>query len=1272
MGAAADQRPASLAAKRGRDRQEEEDLAVLRKARAVVAADPDPDMKAAAAAAIKFFEEFRAMLQGPQDGAGPSNAPNVTTNTTAAAASAPAPIAADLTPSGAAPGVPDQAGTSASGPGPTSATAADVGGPGQQGLERRRSGEEAAPGEGAGGAPVAGGAVGDGGQGTGAVGHGWGWGLGTLQLLRDKACGSALHYFYNLKPSLSQPQMLVVTELDDPFVPLPEDLLVNLRESRGAVDALLAALPGNFAGQAVVESAMGPALQAAFMVASHIGGKLLLFQSSVPFLGVGKVKNRDNPSAYGTEREPALRNPDDPFFKRYAAECSRVQLTVDVFAMSMQYCDLASIAAIPRYTCGELYHYPGFMAQRDGAKLTAEIAHNLTRPTAWEAVMRVRCSKGLRISAFHGHFFNRSTDLLALPRATRTRWGGGLGGAFAMEIAHEEGMVQPGFAYVQCALLYTNSNGERRIRPGRLLLWARGPAKRSGHSGHDSSVYAAAPQESKQQRRSGDERGPTGGGRGRTAGGPRPIEEGLLRAGMTGPEEQRPLAADTEGPRKGMHGPGMGQESERRRRRDEREPAADVITSTPSPPPFLAVTDTLRASAADARRLYQQASTVADTAYLLFGAAAPLSRAEGSSNALLPYLSPEIMRSYASRPGMCASTLVEKLYGLGIDLYGTSTLRACHYSLYTALGETFAWVRDNVPLRLQEVEGQPLAAAAWPDRTLVSDLELTAAVADALGDATKLGPTSEQLQAACGLHPTDFAALAPRISAALEGLHANLPILQGIAADLSADHRAADTAGRGHRRQRSALEDEASPTGQNSSAQELLRARRSLGTWPSNYIYNMPPNSSYKYAGPGAMPLLYVPLVVHVLTYRDSTGAIGPALWRSSPQLVDRAIRVLNVMAKPTNWQFYLKAGLPFSTTVVDWPRSINCYVSGDGSGGSNTLGYASGVPGSFTDPSRGFLFLRWDQFTPEGTNSLAGYNDGPNTLWHEILHHLGLAHPFGPGNSGSSCDDDDYVVDTPAAFGDVDHSSFRATAMSYCMEIFWKKYAGDWPGTYDRWSKALEIPLEDRNSWADSCPNNPGYDEIGNYLTYNTAVCFAALGHLTREQAERAHLVTAELNPVLYAWGQHYAQNSQNLPQRQWPDLTETAPNVCRMTYKSRASPSGCACKSSWTYGGKTYSYCARLPDDDQATVFCQVADTSSCAACSGSFCVLGCQGTASVCDPLPGTQPPPSPPLPPSPPPMPPPPPPKDYPAECMAAPSATPSSATSATSTPTSTTG
>ena len=71
---------------------------------------------------------------------------------------------------------------------------------------------------------------------------------------------STLH-FYNLKCSLSAPQMMVVTELEEPFLPLPDDLLVNLGESRVVLDALLDSLPATFASNSVVDCATGPALQ---------------------------------------------------------------------------------------------------------------------------------------------------------------------------------------------------------------------------------------------------------------------------------------------------------------------------------------------------------------------------------------------------------------------------------------------------------------------------------------------------------------------------------------------------------------------------------------------------------------------------------------------------------------------------------------------------------------------------------------------------------------------------------------------------------------------------------------------------------------------------------------------------------------------------------------------------------------------------------------------------------------------------------------------------
>jgi protein transport protein SEC24 len=96
-------------------------------------------------------------------------------------------------------------------------------------------------------------------------------------------------------------------------------------------------------------------LQAAYLVMGHLGGKLLLFQAGLPSLGCGRLKpSRDNLSLYNTDREAQLRNPDDPFFKRYAGEASSRQITLDVFLGANSFADLASLSSIPRYTCGQV------------------------------------------------------------------------------------------------------------------------------------------------------------------------------------------------------------------------------------------------------------------------------------------------------------------------------------------------------------------------------------------------------------------------------------------------------------------------------------------------------------------------------------------------------------------------------------------------------------------------------------------------------------------------------------------------------------------------------------------------------------------------------------------------------------------------------------------------------------------------------------------------------------------------------------------------------
>jgi protein transport protein SEC24 len=58
-----------------------------------------------------------------------------------------------------------------------------------------------------------------------------------------------------------------------------------------------------------------------------------------------------------------------------------LQVGVDVFSFAPQYTDLASLAALCKYTGGQVYYFPSFGAQRDGPKLNFDLKRNLLRET---------------------------------------------------------------------------------------------------------------------------------------------------------------------------------------------------------------------------------------------------------------------------------------------------------------------------------------------------------------------------------------------------------------------------------------------------------------------------------------------------------------------------------------------------------------------------------------------------------------------------------------------------------------------------------------------------------------------------------------------------------------------------------------------------------------------------------------------------------------------------------------------------------------------------
>lgn len=273
---------------------------------------------------------------------------------------------------------------------------------------------------------------------------------------------TSLH-FYNLSDKISQPQMLVVSDLEDLFLPLPDDILVSLSESEGAILNLLENLPNIFRNTQVNESCMGSAVKGAFMAMKHIGGKLLVFGACIPSVGELALKStRDNPRLLGTDREVELLRPVNDGYKDLATELTRAQIAVEMFLAPQHYIDLASIAPLAKYTGGDVRYYPQFHISHSGNKLRNELTHVLTRYMGWEAVMRVRVSRGWKITKFYGHLFIRGQDLLVVPNCHSDQ-------TFGISIEMEENVTPDPVLCVQSALLYTNCDGERRIR---VHTWA--------------------------------------------------------------------------------------------------------------------------------------------------------------------------------------------------------------------------------------------------------------------------------------------------------------------------------------------------------------------------------------------------------------------------------------------------------------------------------------------------------------------------------------------------------------------------------------------------------------------------------------------------------------------------------------------------------------------------------------------------------------------------------------------------------------------------------
>ncbi|XP_015252733.1 PREDICTED: protein transport protein Sec24D isoform X1 [Cyprinodon variegatus] len=273
-------------------------------------------------------------------------------------------------------------------------------------------------------------------------------------------------HFYNVKSALAQPQMMVVSDTAEMFVPLLDGFLVNYQDSRAVIYNLLDQIPDMFADTNESETVFAPVIQAGVEAfkAAECSGKLFIFHSSMPTAEApGKLKNRDDKKLVNTDKEKTLFQPQKGVYEQLSKDCVAQGCCVDLFLFPSQYLDLATMGDVPSHTGGSIYKYNNFQVETDGEHFLRDLRKDVQKSLGFDAVMRVRTSTGFRATDFFGGVYMNNTTDVEMAAVDCDK-------AVTVEFKHDDTLSEETGALIQCALLYTTISGQRRLRIHNLSL----------------------------------------------------------------------------------------------------------------------------------------------------------------------------------------------------------------------------------------------------------------------------------------------------------------------------------------------------------------------------------------------------------------------------------------------------------------------------------------------------------------------------------------------------------------------------------------------------------------------------------------------------------------------------------------------------------------------------------------------------------------------------------------------------------------------------------
>ncbi|KAF4564514.1 COPII coat Sec23p-Sfb3p heterodimer component [Pleurotus pulmonarius] len=243
----------------------------------------------------------------------------------------------------------------------------------------------------------------------------------------------ALH-FYDLSVVDGQTPVLVVSDIDEVFVPLRAGVFVAPQENRAKVEQLLDALPIRHQETAIREAIMGSAILASLAALAGRGGQVIMFQSCMPTVGPGALTGApDEQKLYDSDKEKTLFTPRDKWWLDLGERCVDEGVGISMFLGMNRYIDVGSIGAVASLSGGEIYYHPRFEPLR------------------------------LRITQYRGNIFQRSPIEVECSVLDADK-------SVTVTLEHTHSLNAREYVYLQSAVLYTTIDGQRRVRTCNLAL----------------------------------------------------------------------------------------------------------------------------------------------------------------------------------------------------------------------------------------------------------------------------------------------------------------------------------------------------------------------------------------------------------------------------------------------------------------------------------------------------------------------------------------------------------------------------------------------------------------------------------------------------------------------------------------------------------------------------------------------------------------------------------------------------------------------------------